>query len=150
MNYALPFPPAVSELQLAELMVAHETALVNVSLDAVEVSLSGVLPKGDVPIVDEYRQTLRVLSNHQQVSVELSCEVLVVEVRSGVDERSLTIFVLHHLKELEQRVAELLRAKSSRCFYVDHRYKVLLAWLTLHQHIFHLRLLVRLRTIEVV
>ena len=102
-------------------MLAHEAALIDVSAYAVDMSFTCVLPHSNITIVLQPRFKIGVLGNHDFVVVELSLKVLVVEVRTRVDEGLLAISLLDELKEEEQRVAERFGGETAGCFDVDHR-----------------------------
>ena len=75
----------VSETYFSQSVSTHEAALVNISVDAVDVSFAGVLPHSDVAVVAEYRFLFGVLCYHEGVVVYLSCEIAVVEVGASVE-----------------------------------------------------------------
>ena len=131
-------------------MTPHEARLVNIAVDAHDAPLAGVLPHGDVALVGQHWLVLRIHGNHQLVVVKTTLQVLVVEVAEGVDQRLLTIGMLHQLQERHQRVAELLRRQTAVALDVDHRDEVLLAGQTLGLEVLQLAAQRRLGTEEVV
>ena len=58
--------------------------------------------------------------------------------------------MLNQLKELEQRVAELLWIELGCCLHVNHRNEILLLWTALRQEVLQLHLLISFRTIEMI
>ena len=76
--------------------------------------------------------------------------MLVVEVGAGIYQRTLTVHLLYHVEELEERVAKSLGTQSPRHLYVNHRNQVLLTRFALGKEISHLQLLIHRGTVEVV
>ena len=93
---------SVSESDFSQSVSTHESALIHVSVHAVELSLTRVLPHFEVPAVSEYRHSLGVLSNHQLVAVQFAQQVIIVEIGSCVDEGLLPVGFLHEMEELEE------------------------------------------------
>lgn len=93
---------SVSESDFPQSVSAHEAALIHVSVYAVELSLTGVLPHLDISAIAEHRFTLAVLGNHQLVAVEFAQQIIIVEIGTGIDERLLAIGLLHEMQELEE------------------------------------------------
>ena len=122
-------------------VVAHESALVHVSVDTIEPSFSCVLPHLEIASVLEHGYTLGVLSYHELVAVELAQEVMVVEVGASIDEWFLPVGFLHEQQKLEQRVAEFLRVQSALGFHVYHGQQVLVARTALGHEVLELRFL---------
>lgn len=98
----------MSEPYLTELVAPHEPALVDVAVDAVEVSLAGVLPQDILLAVGEDGLARGILCDHELVVVEHPLEVGVVEACAGIDEGPLAIGFLYEDEELREGVAELL------------------------------------------
>ena len=117
--------------QLAQSVLPHKPALVDISPDAVDMSLSGVLPQQIIFVVGKDRLFRGVLGYHELVVVEFANEIAVVEVCACVDKRFLMIGLLHHVEKLEQRVAESLIAHALLGLHVNHWDKILLARTTL-------------------
>ena len=63
---------SVSESDFSQSVSTHESALINVSVHAVELSLTRVLPHLEIPAVSEHRLSLGVLGNHQLVAVQFA------------------------------------------------------------------------------
>ena len=141
---------SVSESDFSQSVSAHESALVHVSVHAVELSLTRILPHLEIPAVSEHRFSLGVLGNHQLVAVQFAQQVTVVEIGSGVDERFLPIGFLHEMQELEEGVAEFFRFHSALGFHINHREQILVAWSALRHEVLQLGLLGDSGTIEVV
>lgn len=142
--------PSSLEAELSEAMAAHEAGLVHVTVDAIEAAFTCVLPKGDVAFICENRLLICILSYHNEVIVELSLQVLVIEIGACIDKWLLFVGLFHHFQELKQRVAELLSGESGGGFHVYHRNEVLLFWAALLKEVFELGGLRRLRTIEMI
>lgn len=83
-------------------MPAHESALVHVAIDTIQFSLTGILPHFKVSSILEHRLTLGILGYHQLVAVELSQEIMVVEVGARIDERLLSVCLFYEMQELEE------------------------------------------------
>ena len=141
---------SVSESDFPQSVSAHEAALIHVSVYAVELSLTGVLPHLDISAIAEHRFTLAVLGNHQLVAVEFAQQIIIVEIGTGIDERLLAIGLLHELQELEERVAELLGFHTALGLHINHREQILVARAALRHEVFQLGLLRDAGTIEVV
>ncbi len=67
-----------------QVVPAHETALVNISVYSDDTPFSGILPHGDVAVVGQDRFFLSVHCYHYLIFVNLATQVLVVEVSAGV------------------------------------------------------------------
>ena len=87
----------MSESDLSEPVLSHESAFIDIAVHAVEPSLSGVLPHLEVPAVSERGLTLGVLRYHELVAVELAQQVVVVEVGASIDEWLLLVCFLHEV-----------------------------------------------------
>lgn len=72
----------MSESDFSQSVSTHESALVHVSVHAVESSLTRVLPHLEIPAVSEHRLSLGVLGNHQLVAVQFAQQVIIVEIGS--------------------------------------------------------------------
>ena len=138
------------EAYFAHGVVAHEARLVHMSFYAVDASALGVLPHCIVFLVDENRRVLCVAGYHEWISVNLTCEISVVEVLVGVEQRLLSDSFLHEVDELEQRVAEAVCVVAAGILDVYHRKQILLLRLALGKEVLKLRLLVNLWTVEMI
>lgn len=87
----------MSESDLSEPVLSHESAFIDIAVHAVEPSLSGVLPHLEIPAVSEHGLTLGVLRYHELVAVELAQQVVVVEVGASIDEWLLLVSFLHEV-----------------------------------------------------
>ena len=76
-------------------MFTHQAALVHVALHSVEPSLAGVLPDDVVAAVGQLWLLVAVHGNHQGIAVELSLQVLIIEIALGVDQGLLVVGLLH-------------------------------------------------------
>ena len=94
---------------LPQTVVAHKSAFVHISVHAVYVSFTGILPYYEVLVVVEDRFLSRLLGYHELVVAEFAAQVSVVEVCAGVEQWFLFVGILHHVEEFEQRVAEGFR-----------------------------------------
>ena len=92
----------MSESNLSQSMPAHESALIHVAIDTVQFSLTGILPHLKVSSILEHWFSLGILCYHQLVVVELSQEIMVIEVGTRIDERLLSVCLLHEMQELEE------------------------------------------------
>ena len=146
----LIFILSVSESDFSQSVLSHEPALIDIAVDAVQSSLSGVLPHLEVSSVPEHWLALGVLRYHELVAVQLAQEVVVVEVGSCIDEWLLLVCFLHEVKELEEGVAELFRLHAALGLHVYHRQQVLVARTALRHEILQLCLLWNAGTIEVI
>ena len=81
-------------------MFAHETALVYITVHAIDVPFACVLPHGDVAVVGKFGFALGVLGNHELVAVYLAFEVVVVEVGESVKQGFLLVGFFHKHEEL--------------------------------------------------
>ena len=140
----------VTVAYLAQGVLAHETALIDITLDAVDAALARVLPHRDVTVVFQAGLALGVLGYHNLIVVNLAKQVFVVEVCAGVDERLLAIVAFDKFEKTEQRIAERTVWKAGGCLDIDHRHKVLLAAETLRGEVLQLFLLGRLGAIEMI
>lgn len=139
-----------NEFYLPKGVLPHEPTLVYEALDAIYVSLSCILPDGDVTLVVENGFIVGVLRNHQLIVVKPTKEVAVIEVCASVDERLLMVVVFNQGKEFEERVAERLVGETCFCLYVDERNEVLLFWEALRDEVLQLQELRSLCPIEMV
>lgn len=117
----------VSVPYLSHGVFAHEPALVDISLYAIDAPFACILPHRDVTVVLQAWLTRSVLGYHYLIVVEHPEEVFVIEIRAGIYERFLLIMLLYQIKELEERVTEGGIRKSLLCLHINHRYEVLLA-----------------------
>ena len=93
---------SVSESNLSQSMPAHESTLIHVAIDTVQLSLTGILPHFKVSSILEHWFSLGILCYHQLVAVELSQEIMVIEVGTRIDERLLPVCLFHETQELEE------------------------------------------------
>ena len=110
----------MSESDLSEPVLSHESAFIDIAVHAVEPSLSGVLPHLEVPAVSEHGLTLGVLRYHELVVVEHALQIGVVEIRARVNEWALPVGFLHKDEKLGQGVAKFLAWHSAACLHVNH------------------------------
>ena len=92
----------VSEADFAEFVPPHEPTFVNKTVHAADSTLRRVLPHRDVAVVLQSRLVVGILRNHHQIMVEFALQMLVVEVRTRIDERFLLVFEFDHFKKLEK------------------------------------------------
>ena len=92
----------MSESYFPEAVTPHETALVHIAADTHDTPFARVLPHSDIPAVGQYRFFLRVHRNHQLIVVDLTQQMLVVEIAEGIEQRLLTIGTFHHSQESEE------------------------------------------------
>ena len=85
----------MSESNLSQSMPAHESTLIHVAIDTVQFSLTGILPHFKVSSILEHWFSLGILCYHQLVAVELSQEIMVIEVGTRIDERLLPVCLFH-------------------------------------------------------
>lgn len=90
----------MDEAELAEFVVAHETALVDFAADTEDATLAGVLPDDIVTTVGQHRRVVSIHSNHELIFGQLTYEVLVVEIAVGIDQGLLIVGALEHIEEL--------------------------------------------------
>lgn len=93
---------SVSESNLSQSMPAHESTLIHVAIDTVQFSLTGILPHFKVSSILEYWFSLGILRYHQLVAVELSREIMVIEVGTRIDEGLLPVCLFHEMQELKE------------------------------------------------
>lgn len=93
---------SVSESNLSQSMPAHESTLIHVAIDTVQFSFTGILPHLKVSSILEHWFSLGILCYHQLVAVELSQEIMVIEVGTRIDERLLSVCLFHEMQELEE------------------------------------------------
>ena len=92
----------MSEPDFSQSMPSHETAFVNIAIDAVQSSLTGILPHFEVSAVCQHWFALGILSYHELIAVQLAKQVMVVKVGSSIDERLLSVCLFHEMQELEE------------------------------------------------
>ena len=92
----------MAEADFAEAMTPHETAFVHIAVDTHDTPLACVLPHGDIPAIGQYRLFLCIHRNHQLIVINLTQQMLVVEVPESIEQRLLTIGALHHSQETEE------------------------------------------------
>ena len=93
----------MSEPDFPEAVAPHETALVHIAADTHDTPFTRVLPHGDIPAVGQHGFFLRIHRNHQLIVIDLTQQMLVVEIAEGIEQRLLTIGALHHSQEPEKR-----------------------------------------------
>lgn len=140
----------MSESYFSQPVSTHEAALVHVAVDAVDVSLAGVLPHGEVAPVGEHWLTAGVLGNHEFVVVDFALQVEIIEIGEGVEQWLLMICLLHKFEEFRERVAELFGLQSALGLDINHRQEVLIAWPALAFEVLQLGSLIYLWTIEMI
>ena len=140
----------MSEPDFSQSMPSHEPAFVNIAIDAVQSSLTGILPHFEVSAVCQHWFALGILSYHELIAVQLAKQVMVVKVGSSIDEWLLLICFLYQIQKFEQRIAELFGIESALGFYVYHRQQVLISRTALSLEILQLCLLWNLGTVEVI
>lgn len=140
----------MSEPDFSQSMPSHEPAFVNIAIDAVQSSLTGILPHFEVSAVCQHWFALGILSYHELIAVQLAKQVMVVKVGSSIDEWLLLIYFLYQIQKFEQRIAELFGIESALGFYVYHRQQVLIPRSALCHEILQLRLLRNPGAVEVV
>ena len=132
-------------------MIAHEAALVNVSVDSVDSSLTSVLPDDVVSVIGKLGLIVGVLSHHQLVIIHLAQQVIVVEVPAGVEQGLLVVGFLHQQQKLHQGVAKLVGAHRFRLLLdVDHRDEILVTGTALAHEVAQLELLGHVGMIEMI
>lgn len=141
---------SVTVSNLAQHVAAHKPRLVHVAVDAVDMTLAGILPHLEVATVVEHRYALGVLGNHQLVAVELAREVGIVEVGEGIEQRLAMVGALNEADELEQRVAEVFCRQSALGLDVNHGDEVLVLGAALGHEVGQLAFLRHHWTVEVV
>ena len=82
---------------LAQRVLAHETALIDIALDAVDAPLARVLPHRDVTVVFQARLAFGVLRYHNLVAVKFAQQILVIEVCACIDKGFLLVMLLHQV-----------------------------------------------------
>ena len=70
--------------QFPQRVFSHQSAFVNISIDAVDSALGGILPRCVVVTVVKNRFSAAVLGNHKLVAVNLSSQIMVVEVCTSI------------------------------------------------------------------
>ena len=75
----------MAETNFPEGVLAHEAALVDESVHAIDMSFSGVLPHDEVAVISQDRFPLGVLGDHQFVTVYLPAKITVVKVGERVE-----------------------------------------------------------------
>ena len=73
------------ESDFAEAMTPHKPTFVHKAADAYDTSLAGVLPHRDITSIGQHGFFLRIHRNHQLVVVNLSQQMLVVEIAEGIE-----------------------------------------------------------------
>ena len=125
-------------------MFSHDATLVHVAFHSAQPSFAGVLPDDVVASVGQFRLFVAIHGNHERISFESALQVLVVEVAVGVDEGLLMVGLLHQVKHLRQRVAELLGGHPGIVLHVEHGDEVLLGRQTLRLEVVYLQTQVHL------
>ena len=76
---------SVSVSYLSQAVITHKSTFVHMAIDTAYSSFGRVLPKGDVSAIGQNGFTLSILGNHNLIIIELACEMMVIEVGSGID-----------------------------------------------------------------
>ena len=131
-------------------MTAHKAAPIYITADAIDATLTSVLPHGNLAIVCHHGFVVGIHGNHYLILVNLALQVLVVEVATGIDEWLLLIGFFHKVEEVEQGIAEDISRQAASALHINHRNKVLLLRNALRLEIAQLLKLVGLGAIEMV
>ena len=83
-------------------MVSHKAALVHVAANARYASLTRILPHGNLAVVGNNGFFVCVHGNHDFVVVNLTLQMLIIEVTTSIDERFLLIGLFYQVEEIEQ------------------------------------------------
>ena len=81
---------------ITQTMEAHKTTFVHKPVDTEDPSFTGILPHRNIPIVCQYRLLFGIHGNHQFIIVDLSEQMLIVEVPERVEQRLLTVGPFNH------------------------------------------------------
>ena len=92
----------MAEAYLAKAMVSHKAALIHIATDTRNASLTSILPHGNLAVVSDYGFFVCVHGNHDFVVVNLTLQMLIIEVATGIDERFLLIGLFYQVEEIEQ------------------------------------------------
>lgn len=141
---------SMSEPDFSQSVVAHESAFVHISVNAVEMSFTRVLPQYEIEVVFQNRLLRGVLGNHHLVVAQEPQQVVVVEIGTRVKKRFLLVSLLYEIEEREQRVSESLFAQSASRLNVDHGQQILVSRPALGHEVLKLRLLRNLWAVEMV
>lgn len=141
---------SMPEPDFSQSVVAHESAFVHISVDAVEMSFTRVLPQYEIEVVFQNRLLRSVLGNHHLVVAQEPQQVVVVEIGTRVKKRFLLVSLLYEIEEREQRVSESLFAQSASRLNVDHGQQILVSRPALGHEVLKLRLLRNLWAVEMV
>lgn len=141
---------SMPEPDFSQSVVAHESAFVHISVNAVEMSFTRVLPQDEIEVVFQNRLLRGVLGNHHLVVAQEPQQVVVVEIGTRVKKRFLLVSLLYEIEEREQRVSESLFAQSASCLNVDHGQQILVSRPALGHEVLKLRLLRNLWAVEMV
>lgn len=141
---------SMPEPDFSQSVVAHESAFVHISVDAVEMSFTRVLPQYEIEVVFQNRLLRGVLGNHHLVVAQEPQQVVVVEIGTRVKKRFLLVSLLYEIEEREQRVSESLFAQSASRLNVDHGQQILVSRPALGHEVLKLRLLRNLWAVEMV
>lgn len=141
---------SMPEPDFSQSVVAHESAFVHISVNAVEMSFTRVLPQYEIEVVFQNRLLRGVLGNHHLVVAQEPQQVVVVEIGTRVKKRFLLVSLLYEIEEREQRVSESLFAQSASRLNVDHGQQILVSRPALGHEVLKLRLLRNLWAVEMV
>lgn len=141
---------SMPEPDFSQSVVAHESAFVHISVNAVEMSFTRVLPQDEIEVVFQNRLLRGVLGNHHLVVAQEPQQVVVVEIGTRVKKRFLLVSLLYEIEEREQRVSESLFAQSASRLNVDHGQQILVSRPALGHEVLKLRLLRNLWAVEMV
>ena len=90
-----------SVFDLSETMLAEKSALVYISRDAIYAPLAGILPHGNVSLVEQLRFHIAILGYHELIVVYGAEQVFIIEVGIGIEQRFLPVCLLYEGEELE-------------------------------------------------
>lgn len=141
---------SMPEPDFSQSVVAHESAFVHISVNAVEMSFTRVLPQYEIEVVFQNRLLRGVLGNHHLVVAQEPQQVVVVEIGTRVKKRFLLVSLLYEIEEREQRVSESLFAQSASRLNVDHGQQILVSRPALGHEVLKLRLLRNLWAVKMV
>ena len=71
----------MSEEDVAEGVVTHETALIDMTRDASDAATGRILPETDVTAIGQNRFLVGVHGYHELIVVEFALEILIIELR---------------------------------------------------------------------
>ena len=140
----------MSEEDVAEGVVTHETALIDMTRDASDAATGRILPETDVTAIGQNRFLVGVHGYHELIVVEFALEILIIKVAARIDQRFLVIGLLHERKEGDERIAKSLLTQSARRFHIEHGHQILLAWQALGSEVLQLQVQLYLWTEKMV